>query len=151
MASDPSSASTTAATQRQSAILILASLPIVVTLFAGVAYWLRRGSAASSVAPLTAVWAVGTVVSLFVAFVIWHRIVRLHVPASGFQNDPEPGSLNRLQTGLIICMAVVEGMALFGIILYLLGGGPIPAVTGVVMIWAALLLLWPRRGWYGLR
>jgi F0F1-type ATP synthase membrane subunit c/vacuolar-type H+-ATPase subunit K len=151
MASDPSPPATFAATKRQSLILILISLPLGVSMFAGVAFGLRLGEGASTEAPLTEIWMVWTAVSLFLAFVIWQRLVRLHVPAAGFQGDPEPSSLNRLQTGLIICMAVVEGTALFGIIVYILGGGLLPAVASVAMIWTALFILWPRRGWYGLR
>ncbi len=151
MAVDPSHPSNSAATKRQSLILILTSLPLGVSLFAAIAYALRLGERSSSTAPLTEIWAVGTVVSLLLAFIIWGRLVRLHLPAAGFEGDPEPATLNQLQTGLIICMALVEGMALFGIIVYILGGGLLPAVTGVVMIWTVLFLLWPRRGWYGLR
>jgi hypothetical protein len=60
-------------------------------------------------------------------------------------------TIGRFQTGQIICMALIEGMALFGGVILITSGTAIPALTGVALTWGALVVLWPRRGWYGLR
>lgn len=60
-------------------------------------------------------------------------------------------AIGRFQTGQIIFMALVEGMALFGGVILILSGMSMPALIGVAMAWGALAIAWPRREWYGLR
>jgi hypothetical protein len=60
-------------------------------------------------------------------------------------------SLASLQTGLIVCMALAEGLGLFGVVIHFLGGPSWMAVVSVAIAWAALAIVWPRRAWYGLR
>lgn len=123
-----------------------------VTLFALVTWWLRRGEpAASSPGPMQLVWLATTVSVLVAAYFAWGRLVQPHLPPAGHASDASGERLGRLQAGLIICMALLEGAALFGVITWLIGGSPVPAAASVAMMWAGLLLMWPRPGWYGLR
>lgn len=139
----------------RTALTIMLSLPMGVSLLAAVALWLRSTSpapAAGDPATLTLVWVVLTVATSLAAVVVWRRMVRPHVPPTGFRADPPPAeSIATLQTGLIVCMALVEGAALFGGVLLIIGAGPMPALVGVILIWTAFFVLRPRRGWYGLR
>jgi hypothetical protein len=139
----------------RTALILMVSLPIGVTLLAAVGLWLsttQPRNAAMDTAPLTLAWVVLTLATSIAAFIAWLRMVRPLLPSSGFRADsPSDGELGRLQTGLIVCMALVEGAALFGGVLLILGAGPVPALVGVILIWTAFLALRPRRGWYGLR
>jgi len=139
----------------RTALILVVSLPIGVTLLAAVGLWLNAtevGTTAVDTAPLTLAWIVLTLATSVVAVIAWQRMVKPLVPSSGFRAHPPSGDeIGRLQTGLIVCMALVEGAALFGGVLLILGAGPAPALVGVVLIWTAFLVLRPRRGWYGLR
>ena len=136
-------------------LILMVSLPIGVTLLAAVGLWLGTTEprpTAMDTAPLTIAWVVLTLATSIAAAMAWQRMVRPLVPSSGFRADPpSTDELGRLQTGLILCMALVEGAALFGGVLLILGAGPVPALVGVILIWTAFLALRPRRGWYGLR
>lgn len=152
---DSNSAPATTENAWRTTLTIMVSLPMGVSLLAAVALWLRTTSpapAAGDTATLTLVWIVLTVATSVAAVVAWQRMVRPHVPSTGFRADPPPAeSMAALQTGLIVCMALVEGAALFGGVLLIIGAGPTPAVVGVILIWTAFFVLRPRRGWYGLR
>lgn len=132
--------------------IILASLPLGVTLFAIVGLWLTRDGAGSDPGVLLPVWVAMAVASVLAAFLLWQRMVRPHLPPTGQRGEPPSLEvIGRFQTGLIVCMALIEGVALFGGVILIVSGEPGPALAGVAMIWIALALLWPRRGWYGLR
>lgn len=139
----------------RTALILMVSLPIGVTLLAAIGLWLgttEPRAAAVDTAPLTLAWVVVTLATSVAAVIAWQRMVKPLVPSSGFRADPPlADELGRLQTGLIVCMALVEGAALFGGVLLILGAGPVPALVGVIVIWTAFLALRPRRGWYGLR
>jgi hypothetical protein len=139
----------------RTALILMVSLPIGVTLLAAIGLWLgttEPRTAAMDTTPLTLAWVVLTLATSVAAVIAWQRMVNPHVPSSGFRADPpSDDELGRLQTGLIVCMALVEGAALFGGVLLILGAGPVPALVGVILIWTAFLVLRPRRGWYGLR
>ena len=139
----------------RTALILMVSLPIGVTLLAAVGLWLgttEPRTAAMDTAPLELAWVVLTLATSIAAVIAWRRMVRPLVPSSGFRADPpSENDLGRLQTGLIVCMALIEGAALFGGVLLILGAGPAPALAGVILIWTAFLALRPRRGWYGLR
>lgn len=139
----------------RTALILMVSLPIGVTLLAAIGLWLgttEPRAAAVDTAPLTLAWVAVTLATSVAAVIAWQRMVKPLVPSSGFRADPPSADeLGRLQTGLIVCMALVEGAALFGGVLLILGAGPVPALVGVIVIWTAFLALRPRRGWYGLR
>lgn len=139
----------------RTALVLMVSLPIGVTLLAAIGLWLgttEPRTAAVDTASLTLAWVVVTLTTSVAAVIAWQRMVKPLVPSSGFRADaPSADELGRLQTGLIVCMALVEGAALFGGVLLILGAGPAPALVGVILIWTAFLALRPRRGWYGLR
>lgn len=136
-------------------LTIMLAMPMGVSLLAAVALWLRTTSpapASGDMATLTLVWIVLTVVTSLAAVAAWQRLVRPHVPPTGFRADPPPPeAVGALQRGLVVCMALVEGAALFGGVLLIVGAGPAPALVGVILIWTAFFVLRPRRGWYGLR
>lgn len=135
--------------------VILLSLPIGVSLLAAVGLWLRtRGDAAPTGEPgtLVTVWLLLTIGTLAAAWIAWQRRVAPLLPGSPARGDPpSPGEVARMQSGLIVCMALLEGAALFGGVLLILGAGPAPALVGVVIMWTAFFLLRPRREWFGLR
>jgi hypothetical protein len=146
------SAPSTPEEARNTQAIILTSLPVGVTLFAVVGLWIRRNGHVSDPGPLLAVWLIGTIATLLAAVIVWQRLVRPHLAQAG--RDPTGISLDtigRFQTGQIICMALIEGMALFGGVILIISGTATPALFGVALAWVALVILWPRREWYGLR
>lgn len=138
---------------RKVAMIIMAALPLGVTLFAGIALWVGAGGEdGGGLDVMVRVWIATVLVTVLGAVVAWRRMVRPLLPPTGQRaQPPSPGELRRLQTGLIVCMALIEGGALFGCVVTLVGGGALPAVSGVLLMWSALVFLWPRQGWYGLR
>ena len=71
MTINPSAADATPDAVRRSLIMVLTSLPLGVTLFAAVVFWLRRGESYAEVSLLYEIWAIGTVVAITAA-----RLVR---------------------------------------------------------------------------
>lgn len=53
----------------------------------------------------------------------------------------------RIQTGLIVTWALVEGAALVGEVVYFLTGNGVAGVLGVVLIWGGIGMTWPKRDW----
>lgn len=147
-----SNAPTTPEQARNTQAIILTSLPIGVTLFAVVGLWVTRDGQPGDPGPLLTVWMIGTATALVAAVVVWQRLVQPHLPRAG--RPPAQVSMEaigRFQTGQIVCMALVEGMALFGGVILIISGAAVPALVGVALAWGALIVLWPRREWYGLR
>lgn len=138
----------------RTSLVILVSLPIGVTLLAAVGLWLnaRNPGEGTEAAPLVWIWLFLTVATSGAALVMWRRLVQPHLPVSGVRGEPASAEeVGRMQTGLVVCMALVEGAALFGGVLLIIGAGPLPALVGVIVTWTAFFLLRPRRAWYGLR
>ena len=52
-----------------------------------------------------------------------------------------------IQTGLIITWALIEGAALFGEVIYFLTGHVLAGALGVLLIWTAIGLTWPKKEW----
>lgn len=149
---DGSATPSTPEEARKVQAIILTSLPVGVTLFAAVGLWVSRETAATEPGPLLTAWFIGTVMAIVAAIVVWLRMVRPYLPPGGQRGEPPVMDvIGRFQTGQIICLALIEGMALFGGVILIVTGRPLPALVGVAMTWAALAVLWPRRGWYGLR
>lgn len=142
------------AAARKVTLLITIALPLGVTLFAVIALVLAGSGEVESTAngTLFRAWIAMVVATVIAATVAWRRMVVPLLPPTGQRGEPPaPDTLRRLQTGLIVCLALVEGGALFGCVVTLVGGGALPAVAGVLLMWIAFALLWPRPGWYGLR
>ena len=147
-----SSAPSTPEEARKIQAIILTSLPVGVTLFAAVGLWVMRDGQPGDPGPLLTVWMIGTAVTLVAAVVVWQRLVQPHLPRAGrHPAGVSMETIGRFQTGQIICMALVEGMALFGGVILIISGVAMPALVGVALAWGALVVLWPRREWYGLR
>lgn len=152
---DANSAPRTPEAAWRTTLAVTASLPIGVSVLAAVGLWLRMTEAPTATmdtAPLVFAWLALTIGATLAAWVVWQRMVRPLLPASGFRADPAPADVvGRLQTGLVVCMALVEAAALLGGVLLILGAGPAPALVGMIVVWSAFLVFRPRRGWYGLR
>lgn len=149
---DGSSSPSTPQEARNTQAIILTSLPVGVTLFAAVGFWVTRNGQPGDSSPLLTVWMIGTAAALVAAVVVWQRLVQPHLPRAGRQPARvSMETIGRFQTGQIICMALVEGMALFGGVILIISGAALPALVGVALAWGALIVLWPRREWYGLR
>ena len=131
--------------------IVLGSLPVGATLFAVVVLWLRRGEPAGDVGILTVVWLIQALAEAVAITYLWNQLVKPHIPTSGFATEPNMLTLNRLQTGLIVCMALVEGLAVFGIIIHLIGGPVLLPIISVMLAWTGWIVFRPRRSWYGLR
>lgn len=149
---DGSSAPSTPEEARNTQAIILTSLPVGVTLFAAVGLWVTRNGPPGDPGPLLTVWMIGTAATLVAALVAWRRLVQPHLPRAGRQPaEVSMEAIGRFQTGQIVCMALVEGMGLFGGVVLIISGVAMPALVGVALAWGALVFVWPRRGWYGLR
>lgn len=149
---DGSSAPSTPEEARNTQAIILTSLPVGVTLFAAVGLWVTRDGPPGDSGPLLTLWMIGTAAALVAAVVVWQRLVQPHLPRAGRQPaEVSMETIGRFQTGQIICMALVEGMGLFGGVILIISGAAMPALVGVALAWGALIALWPRREWYGLR
>lgn len=147
-----SSAPSTPKEARNTQAIILTSLPIGVTLFAVVGLWVTRDGQPVDPGPFLTVWMIATAAALMAAVVVWQRLVQPHLPRTGRRPDGvSMETISRFQTGQIVCMALVEGVALFGGVILIVSGASMPALIGVALAWGALVVLWPRRDWYGLR
>lgn len=146
------SASSTPEGARNTHAIILSSMPVGLTLFAVVGLWIQRNGQVSDPGPLFTVWLIGTTTTLLAAVVVWQRLVRPHLPQAGRRPaGVSMDTIGRFQTGQIICMALIEGTALLGGVILFITGVAMPAMVGVALAWVALVVLWPRREWYGLR
>ena len=94
-------------------------------------------------------WPPVALAAVAAAIVLWRaRVTPLlaRTPAPG-QPDPD-GHDSALQTALIIHWALMEGPALFGLVVYLLTAW-IPAYAGGLLLgWLGIGLTFPRTGWY---
>lgn len=67
---------------------------------------------------------------------------------SGAAVPADPGRAVELQTGLIICWALLEGAALAAIVFFVLFGGPLLLALGVVYLLVTFGLTAPRTEWF---
>lgn len=130
--------------------IILVSLPLGVTLFAAVVLLVVRPEPAAGPSFWEALWAGYAFLAVVGVVVLWRRAVRPHLPSPRTRAAGE-APYGRIQTGLIICMAIVEGTALFGVVTVFLGADRAVAVASVALVWIAWFVMRPRREWYGLR
>lgn len=143
----------TPATVRVSRI-IAASLIGGVTFFAIIAWLVVQESGPQASDPAAGpvmlyAWAGVAFASLSAAAVLW----RLKV--SPLIEDPRRGAPGAaaahneaLQTALIITWALLEGPALFGVVVYLLFGSDTAFGAGLLLVWLGIGLTFPRAGWF---
>jgi hypothetical protein len=126
--------------------LIGISMAAAVTLFAAITFFLHRqdGSAPAGVPLILYVW-VAVATSLTAAsMILWRGNV---VPHLDRPERPWRERAGGIQTGLILTWALVEAAALFGVVVFFLSGIRLAGLLGVAMMWAALVLTWPRPEW----
>lgn len=119
-----------------------------VTLFAAVVWMLHRDTPPPQPpAPALLYLWIAIATSLAAAsMVLWRgKVVPLIEGRAG--GDDWRGRARSLQTGVIVTWAIVEAAALFGVVLYFLQGHGLAGALGVAMMWAAVLLTWPREEW----
>ena len=129
--------------------MILVSLPLGVTLFAAVVLLVVRPEPTPA-SFWEALWIGYTLLALIGVVVLWRRTVRPYLPPPRTVADGTPNHA-QIQTGLIICMALVEGTALLGVVTVFLGADRAVAVASVALVWIAWFAMRPRREWFGLR
>lgn len=126
------------------------ALGLGVTFFAAVA-WLVQGQAGSPRPPsptLLYLWIAAATTLAAASIILWRGNVvpRIEKPAP---DEDWRARARSIQTGLIISWALVEAAALFGVVLYFLEGHALAGGLGVLMMWAAVGLTWPREEWLG--
>jgi hypothetical protein len=119
-----------------------------ITVFAAVAWFLHR---ASPPAPADGPWIlylwIAAATSLIAAsMMVWRatavRWIERPDPATDWQ-----ARAAGISNGLVISWALVEGAALFGVVVYFLFGSVLPGLLGVFVMWAALAFTWPQPEW----
>lgn len=133
--------------------LIAAALIGGVTVFAVVAWVMVQADGPMSASPaggadvMLYAWAAASLAAVAAAVVLWRLKVSplLESPRS---TEAAPGRDMELQTGLIMTWAILEGAALFGVVVYLLHGVLLPYAVGLLLVWLGIGLTFPRSGWF---
>ncbi|HEY0671087.1 MAG TPA: hypothetical protein VGD27_02415, partial [Longimicrobiales bacterium] len=138
----------TAERAQSTASIIGLSLPLGVTLMAGVA-WFVGGAAPRSEPEFARIliyaWIALTAVTGMTSLFFWRS--RVEPLISG--HEPLPAArMNELMTGLIITWALIEPASLFGIIIYLLHGTLWVAITALLLSWGVALATRPQLEWF---
>jgi F0F1-type ATP synthase membrane subunit c/vacuolar-type H+-ATPase subunit K len=127
--------------------LIGLALGASTTLFFLVTWFIQQqgSSPAAGSTLIVYVWVAVATSLLAASMILWRGNVVPHIerPATGDWRD----RAGRIQSGLVISWALVEGAALFGVVVYFLSGAWLAGVLGVVMMWTAVLWTWPRAEW----
>lgn len=151
MVRDSHSADTGAAQALLTFRMIGASLGIGVTLFAFVS-WFRHqqqgpGDVAGDPALMFNLMLGVAVASVVAAIVLWRARVSplIERPSPDRERRAAPGEI---QTNVVMVWALIEGAALFAVVVYFLYGSALAGLLGVALIWAALAATWPRREWF---
>lgn len=129
--------------------LIGASLGMGVTAFALVAWYVWRQGPAVHATPdpslmFTVMWVLA-LAGIATATALWRSRVTPLLEAAG---TDRVARAEALRTTVIMVWAVIEAPALFAVVVYYLYDIPLAGVLGVVLIWGALALTWPRRDWF---
>lgn len=133
--------------------IIGASLGIGVTLFAFVS-WFRHqqqgpGDAAGDPALMFNLMLAVAVASVVAAILFWRARVSPLIDRPS--PDRERAAAGEIQTNVVIVWALIEGAALFAVVVYFLYGTTLAGALGVALIWASLAATWPRREWLAVR
>jgi hypothetical protein len=136
---------------KSTALLIGLSLAIGVSLYAVVAYFMHRsGTAPRGANPefgriMIYAWIGLAAVTLTAAVLFWRA--RVEPLITGVQSYPGE-RMKELNTNLIICWALIESAALFGVTVYFLTNILWIGAASVVLIWGAVLSTRPKIEWY---
>ncbi|MCI0351620.1 MAG: hypothetical protein L0Z53_19545 [Acidobacteriales bacterium] len=115
-----------------------------ILLYVWVAEFVARGSDSVLSPEMYSVFAILGVGLALTAFVVFQRMVSRHFEVLQTQPDHEP-SLTRSRAGYIITFAFCEAIALFGVVVRVLGASTRLAVPFFVGAAILLLLFYPRR------
>lgn len=139
------------ATAQRTATLISLSLAMGVTLYTGVSWFLhQQGTMEREADPqfaqiLIYAWIGVTAVSAFASLWFWRN--RVEPLISG--TEPLPlARLGELMSMHLVCIALIEGPALFGVTIYFLSGIIWPALVSVFLIWFVVLSTRPQTEWF---
>jgi hypothetical protein len=133
------------------AFIIGLSLAIGVSVFAIIAFMMQdSGAAPRSPEPefnriMMYAWIGLSAVTVTAAVLYWRA--RVEPLITGVQQYPN-ARMKELTSNLIICWALVESAALFGVTVYFLTGKLWIGITSEILIWAAFLSTRPRVEWY---
>lgn len=125
------------------------ALGLGVTLFAGVSTFIHltgRPAAAGEVASIMTTAMIGVAAAAVIGAIIFWRARVAPLIESPSTGDWRTRAM-ALQTAVIIVWALVEGAAFFAEVVYFLYGDLLAGVLGLVLIWVALGLTWPRSSW----
>lgn len=129
-----------------------ASLGVGVTLFALVsAFTHQQGDVYQADVDATLMFNLMLALALggiLAAIVFWRARVAPLIERPTPEHRREAGA-SELQTNVIIVWALVEAPSIFAVLVYFLYENLLAGILGVVMIWTALALTWPRRDWFG--
>lgn len=140
-----------AATMLRTARVLHTALVAGPLAFALVALWLQRGMAAADFDAdtqrlLRYVWMAAAVGSLLLALNLWRTRVAPHIEAIAGGETAEPPQ--ELLSGLILVWALIEGAALFGLVMYLVTGLSSVWIGSVVLILGNAVFGRPRTEWF---
>ncbi|MBW3552396.1 MAG: hypothetical protein KY466_02735 [Gemmatimonadetes bacterium] len=132
---------------------IAASLIAGVTTFALVAWSMvgERGPQspdAAATGPVIYAWAVLACGALIAAMLVWRTRITPRLESPRGPRKDEPGRQAALQSALIVVWALLEGAALFGVVVYFLYGATFPLAGGLLLVWLGIGLTFPRSEWF---
>jgi F0F1-type ATP synthase membrane subunit c/vacuolar-type H+-ATPase subunit K len=132
--------------------LIAFALVLGATLYAIVALFLQRGAGHLSFDTMTTVWLAFSVATVAAARLLWARLVVPALPRMGWRTEPiSVRDAGRIQSGLIVIWGLLEGAALFGLVVYSVSGSYITLAGALAVLFIGLLATRPRRAFFGLR
>jgi F0F1-type ATP synthase membrane subunit c/vacuolar-type H+-ATPase subunit K len=127
--------------------LIGVALATGVTLFAGVAWLIQPAAPPAPADPtLLYLWIAISTTLAAVAMIVWRGRVAPYLERSEAETDWRPRA-ERIQGGLILTWALVEAAALMGVVVYFVEGHALAGFGGVVLMWGALAMTWPKEAW----
>lgn len=132
--------------------IIAASLVGGVTAFALAAWFIVQQDGPMAAggnetgALLRYVWATLAFGGVAAAMILW-RVRVLPLLESPHHPDPESRG-EALQSALVTVWALLEGPALFGVVLFLLSGSFLTCGAGLLLVWLGIGLTFPRQDWF---
>lgn len=140
--------------------VIAGALVAGVTIFGVVAWLMNTESGPARPDPalgatLFYVWLGWAFVSAVGSMLFWRARVspflesadRSGTGTTGAEPDPVARA-SAMMSGMVVSWALIEGAALFGVVVYFLFGSGLAGTLGVLMMWAAAIVTWPKREWF---
>ena len=127
------------------------SLAFGVTAFALVAWLMQRSGDTPRTVDLefnrvlVYAWLALTAVTSFASLFFWRT--RVEPMIGGIDRLPF-ARMSELTANVLICWALVEAAALFGVTVYFLTGTLWPGLVGVLLIWSTVLQTRPQIEWF---